>query len=167
MPWREQFKSGIESIKAALKQIDREVWDNYTAALIREAQHKDCPDAARQLVGFLADSVEGKRTLSDAERDYFLAALRLIEQGGSADDALNIKVARGKRPKPLSSKNTRIRDRLLAAEVQSLVDKGVQPTRNPLTEGRESACSIVADKYGFDEKHIEKIYYTAIRNQVP
>jgi hypothetical protein len=124
---------------------------------IREAKNDDSPDTARALAGRMADHIEGKRTLSPEGLQYFAEALRKIADGEDAAKALHTRLGKGKRHRDIDRRNPRIRNAILAMDVQMLMDKGIQQTRNRASSS-ESACSIIAELNDMDETYIENIY---------
>ncbi len=124
---------------------------------IREAKNDDSPEAARVLAGRMADHIEGKRPLSPEGLQYFAEALRKIADGEDAAKALHTRLGKGKRPRDVDRRNPRIRDAILAMDVQILMNQGIQQTRNRASDS-ESACSIIAELNGMDETYIENIY---------
>ncbi len=132
-----------------------------------EAAQGDSPESARWLAGVMADYLagetpEGLEGVVEGYMPVFVAALRAIAAGESADTALGLKVGKGKREHRVDAENKRLRDFAVARAVQGLVDQGMNPTRNSYPsamEDPECACSIVADRFNINYEHARSIYY--------
>jgi hypothetical protein len=150
MPDDPDYDALTAELRAALQSLDE--------AFLVNARHDDTPDAARHLIGRLADHLEGGLPLHPRVFEHMVAALRAVAEGADPAQALHLKLPRGKRARATNSANTRLRDPAIYFEVQRLVDEGMRPYRSQARLDKPSACSTLAERYGFDEKHIEAIY---------
>ena len=144
-------------ILEALRIMDRAIMETH----VSEALHDDSPESARRLVGLLADYLSGDddaRSLMPEYMPYFIQAFRAIAGGESADKALHLKVAKGKKKRSIEPGNKRIRNLHIARAVHQLRAKNIQPTRNPTTD-TECGCDIVAERYNLSYEAVQKIYY--------
>lgn len=151
----------LAKISDDMKRMNRTFRPAFFRIFLEDAKHKDHPSASRGLLRLIAEDLEAGE-LAEEPRRWLIECLREAAQdGGSFDSAAGLKLRRGAKSQEgrlRDGGNRRLRDSLLAREVQSHVDAGVNAFRNSATKGKESACSIVAKKNGFKERLVEAAY---------
>jgi hypothetical protein len=136
---------------------DADPKDPYAAAAAAGIDPRDLYEAAAVLMTACVDEPDGREVwliLAPNVREIIRSALRL----GPPKQRGRPKQKKGQRSNQARRSNL-MKKRQIVSVVAAICERyGLNPTRNPLSRGTLTGCSIVASALGKSERQIERIY---------